>query len=39
LAAHRRKPLCARRTLRFGMGNRGAGAAIMIMIRRWENGV
>ena len=37
LAAHRRQPLRARRALRFGMRDRRAGAALVIVVGRREN--
>jgi hypothetical protein len=37
MAPHRREPLGARRALRFGMRNRSAGAALMVVIGGGEN--
>jgi hypothetical protein len=37
LAPHRGEPLRARGALRFGMGNRGAGAALMVVVGRGKN--
>ena len=37
LAPHRSESLRARGALRFGMGNRSAGAALMVVIGRGEN--
>ena len=39
LTADRRQPLRARRAMRFGMRDCRAGASLMIVVGRWEDGL